>query len=116
MLPRFIYRLLPYFYIGLGLCCIIIFESRLVFISSALLIAAGCLVLWMRHKNAVNPVEYVDDLETLNNDDTEIILDASTMPPGYDRRFDNERSFPLIDDKEGLIAFDRRTNESDKKD
>jgi len=116
MLPKFVYQLLPYFYIGLGIFCMIIIESRLIFFSSALLIAAGVLVLWMRHKNAVSPVEYVDDLESLKNEDTEIILDESTNPPGYDRRFDSERSFPLIDHNDGMIAFDRRVNKSDKKD
>ena len=116
MLPKSVYRLLPYFYICLGISCMIIIESRLIFFSSTLLITAGVLVLWMRHRNAVEPVEYVDDLESLNNDESEIILDESTMPPGYDRRFDNERSFPLIDHNEGLIAFDRRVNKSDKKD
>jgi len=116
MLPKSIYKLLPYFYIGMGLFFMIKVESRLIFFSSSLLITAGCLVLWMRHRNTVDPVEYVNDLEALNNDDSEIILDESTIPPGYDRRFDNERSFPLVDNKEGLIAFDRRVKKSDKKD
>ena len=114
MLPKFIYRLLPYFYIGLGVYCLIVVESRLIFISSTFLILAGCLVLWMRHRNAIEPVEYVDNLEALNNDDSEIVLDESTIPPGYDRRFDDDRNFPLVDNKEGLIAFDRRVKKSDK--
>ena len=116
MLPKSIYKLLPYFYIGLGLFFMIKVESRLIFFSSSLLITAGVLVLWMRHKNKVDPVEYINDLEVLNNEDSEIILDASTNSLDHDRRFDNERSFPLIDDNDGMIAFDRRTDKSDKTD
>ncbi|MDH5388928.1 MAG: hypothetical protein OEY06_10815 [Gammaproteobacteria bacterium] len=110
MLPKSIYQSLPYIYIGLGIFCMMIVESRLILFSSVLLIVTGGLVLLMRRSAAdsVEPVNKIDD-------DSEIVLDASTNSLDSDRRFEGERSFPLIDDKEGLIAFDRRTNKSDKK-
>ena len=114
MLPKSIYQSLPYIYISLGLFCMMIVESRLILFSSVLLIAAGGLVLLLRRgaADSVDPVEHVNNVD----EDSEIILDASTNSLDNDRRFQSERSFPLIDDKDGLIAFDRRTNKSDKKD
>ena len=114
MLPKSIYQSLPYIYISLGILCMMIVESRLILFSSALLVAAGGLVLLMRRgaSDSVDPVEPVNNVD----EDLEIILDASSNSLDNDRRFDSERSFPLIDDKEGLIAFDRRTNKLDKKD
>ena len=115
MLPKSIYQSLPYIYISLGILCMMIVESRLILFSSALLVAAGGLVLLMRRgaSDSVDPVEPVNNVD----EDLEIILDASSNSLDNDRRFDSERrSFPLIDNKEGLIAFDRRTNKSDKQD
>ena len=122
MLPKLIYRLLPYFYIGLGLLCMLVVESSWIFLSSLSLIAAGGIVLWMRHNNAVNPVEYVDINEIPDEEDEapveveEIVIEGNADPLDHERRIDDERNFPIIDDKGGIIAFNRRTDESDKKD
>ena len=91
----------------------VIVESRLIFFSSALLIAAGGLVLWMRYHNAAEPVEYVKP------DDSELLLDAINDDDSFhdhERRIDDDRGFPLLDDNGAMIAFDRRSKESVKKD
>lgn len=104
MLPKSVYQSLPYIYIALGLLCLLIVESRLILFSSTLLIAAGGLVLWMRHNNAAYPVKPVNKTD----ENSEIILDERSLPLDYERRIDNDRSFPLLDDRGALIAFDRR--------
>lgn len=112
MLHRSVYQLLPYVYITLGVLCLLVVDSQLIWFSSALLFAAGGLVLWMRHRNSVDPVEYISTNEACDDDmqlSSEDIRD-------HERRFGDEREFPLIDDNGAMIAFDRRTNNQDKSD
>ncbi|MDH5610904.1 MAG: hypothetical protein OEY66_00420 [Gammaproteobacteria bacterium] len=112
MIPKSIYQLLPYIYISLGMLCLLIVESRLILFSSVLLIAAGGLVLLMRHNNADDSVESVNSVD----DDSEIILDESSHPFDHERRVDDDRGFPLLDNRDAMIAFDRRKKQSDNKD
>lgn len=48
MLPKVIYELLPYLYLGIGVGSGVTISSTLVFIASVLLMATGILVLVMR--------------------------------------------------------------------
>ena len=116
MLPRPIYQLLPYFYICLGLLCMLIVESSLIFFSSTLLMMAGSLVLWMRHRNSVDPVEYINAGNAIKDEESELWLDDSVDLPDYERRIGDDREFPLLDDNGMMIPFDRRTDKSGKKD
>lgn len=116
MLPRPIYQLLPYFYICLGLLCMLIVESSLIFFSSTLLIMAGGLVLWMRHRNSVDPVEYINAGNAIRDEEFELWVDESVDLPDYERRLGDQREFPLLDDDGTMIAFDRRKDGSDKTD
>ena len=108
MFPKFVYQLLPYFYISLGLLCMLVIESPMRFIPSVLLISAGGLVLWMRHNNTVDPAEYINAGQTLKDK-----VSAHLQEKGFDslsneRRFFPKRSFPLLDGDGAMIAFDRR--------
>jgi len=108
MLPKFVYLLLPYFYIGVGLFCTFFFASPLIFFSSAVFILTGGLVLWMRHNNTVDPAEYINAGQTLKDK-----VSAHLQEKGFDslsneRRFFPKRSFPLLDGDGAMIAFDRR--------
>ena len=114
MLPRSIYRLLPYFYIGLGLIFMLLVESRLIFFPSILLMVAGVLVLWMRHRNAVDPVEYINAGKLIKDKEPELWLDESADLPDHERRIGDDRKFPLVDDNDVMIPFERRKDSSDK--
>ncbi len=116
MMPKSIYQLLPYFYISLGLLCPLFVESNLIFFSSALLIAVGSVVLWMRHTNMVDPVEYIKADNNLSDDESDLFLDDNANLPDHERRFGDERAFPLVDDNGVMIPFDRRSKKSDKTD
>jgi len=48
MLPKFLYELLPFLYLGIGIGGGVAINSVIVFIASVLLMAAGILVLTMR--------------------------------------------------------------------
>jgi hypothetical protein len=48
MLPRVLYELLPYIYFSIGLGSGITINTAIVFIASAILMAAGILILTMR--------------------------------------------------------------------
>jgi hypothetical protein len=114
MLPRLIYQLLPYFYIGLGLVCILIVESRLIFFSAALLIAAGGMVLWMRQRKPVDLVKSSKKSEALSEEELGLFINEEVDFPDHERRIGDERQFPLTDDNGVLVPFDRRNHEPDK--
>lgn len=114
MLPRVIYQLLPYIYIALGVVCMLIVESRLIFFSSSLLIAAGVLVLWMRQKNSVEPAQSSKDSEALKAEEIELLYDEVVSMPDHERRIGDDRRFPLVDDNGVMIPFERRSHESGK--
>jgi hypothetical protein len=50
-LPRPVYEALPIAYLALAILLVVVVESRVIFLSSALFGAAGVLVLWMRMKH-----------------------------------------------------------------
>ena len=107
MLPKSIYQSLPYFYIGLGLLCLLLVESRLILISSTLLIAAGGFVILMRYRNSVDPVEYIKQGQ-IKEKNLEDYLEESADFPDHERRIGDEREFPVVDDNGVVIPFDRR--------
>ena len=114
MLPKSIYQFLPYFYIAVGLICILVVESKLIFFSSTLLIGAGALVLWMRRNNAVEPEAYIKSSSVSEEDNFDVIMDDNELPD-HERRIDDERDFPLVDDDGVLIPFERRDEIPDNK-
>ena len=114
MIPKSIYQFLPYLYIAVGLICMLLVDSKLIFFSSALLIGAGALVLWMRHNNAVEPVVYIKSSSVSAEENFDVIADNNELPD-HERRVDDERDFPLVNDDGVLIAFDRRDDAPDNK-
>ena len=50
-LPRPVYEALPVVYLALAILLVVLVESKVIFVSSALFGAAGVLVLWMRMKH-----------------------------------------------------------------
>jgi hypothetical protein len=50
-LPRPVYEALPIVYLALAILLVVLVESKVIFVSSALFGAAGVLVLWMRMKH-----------------------------------------------------------------
>ncbi|MCW8830698.1 MAG: hypothetical protein OQK32_04160, partial [Gammaproteobacteria bacterium] len=84
-------------------------DSSLVFYPSILLIAAAVLVFWLRYRNSVDPVEYIKADNPLNDDGLEEIMNETSNLPEHERRFGDEREFPLVDDNDVIIPFDRRT-------
>ena len=108
MLPKSIYQLLPYIYICISLLCIWVVESSLIFFPSVVLIIAATLVLWMRHKNAANPIKYIDLTKTASEKEPDLLFDQSDDIVDHERRLDDERGFPLLDDNGAMVAFDRR--------
>ena len=113
MLPKLIYQSLPYFYIGLGLVCLLIVESRLIFFSSALLIAVGGMVLWMRQRRSVVSVKYNRNRRG-ESEELDLFVNEEVVLPDHERRIGDVRKFPLTDDDGVLVPFDRRSHESDK--
>jgi len=109
MLPRLLYQLLPYLYIGMGLLCFLVVDSPLIFFSSALLIAAGLLVLWMRRRNSDIQVKFKPEKVRKVRASVRVTQEKSS-PPDYERRTGEERGFPLIDNNGGMIAFNRRVS------
>ncbi|KAF0812724.1 hypothetical protein IGB42_02564 [Andreprevotia sp. IGB-42] len=51
MLPKPVYEALPFVYFGLGMLTMAALDSPAKYLSILLLVAAGGLVLFMRHKN-----------------------------------------------------------------
>lgn len=47
-LPRPVYEALPIIYLAVAVLLLVVVESRVIFLSSAMFGAAGMLVLWMR--------------------------------------------------------------------
>jgi hypothetical protein len=112
MLPNPLYQLLPYLYIVTGALLALVIESDIVLLSTLLLMVAGFLVLWMRHRpladsssGTVHPP--VREHTTRNWND---IFQAE-----QERRLIGiTRTFPLIDNQGNLIPFDRRVGERRK--
>ena len=108
MLPNALYKSLPYLYIAIGVFFGTVIESNIIFVSSALLMTAGFLVLWMRH----HPVEhsstgYTHESPNLKSRDWSDVFQADQER----RRLDTPRAFPLIDNDGNMIAFDRRVSD-----
>ena len=112
MLPKSIYQLLPYIYISISLLCVLVVESSLIFFPSAVLIMAATLVFWMRYKNAVNPAKYIDLTKTAPERESDLLFDQSADIIDHERRLDDKRVFPLLDDNGAMIAFDRRRQQA----
>ena len=108
MLPKSIYQLLPYFYIGASLFCMSAVESQLIYFPSAVLMIAAALVFWMRRKSAENPAKFIDLPKTASEEKFNSWLDESIDMTDHERRLGDERDFPLLDDSGAMIAFDRR--------
>ena len=116
MLQKSIYKALPYLYVVVGLLCMLFIDSTLVFFPSILLISVAALVLWMRYRNSVDPVEYIEASSVANDEYLEHFLDENSDLPDHERRFGDQRDFPLVDDNDVMIPFDRRSKKSDKAD
>ena len=99
MLPRSLYELLPYLYLGIGAIGCAIFDSELAIISSVLVILAGLIVLWMRIDYRRTVFEIVkSDLRGVNRS-------------SHDRRQVESTDFPLIDSSGDVVNANRRLGE-----
>jgi len=112
MLPKSIYRLLPYFYISVSLFCLSVVESRLIYFPSTMLMITAALVLWMRRRNVVNSVKYTRLEKTASKKKSNSWFNESINMGKHERRLGDERDFPLLDDNGSMIAFDRRRQQS----
>lgn len=113
MLPRKLYELLPYIYIGVAILCAAAIDSKLVLLPSALLVTAGTLTLYMRHQARRNAAV----MQTLQSG-AGVRAAAGALSAGFgnrrsgdDRRQFEAGTFPLADYDDRLIAFDRRVDE-----
>ena len=107
MLPKTLYKSLPYLYIFIGAFVGLNIESRFVLFSSALLMMAGFIVLWMRHsKHGEMGVEALYDKPMIRTRDWEEIFQADQER----RRSSEVRAFPLLDNNGNVVPFDRRVN------
>jgi hypothetical protein len=113
MLPNTLYKSLPYLYIIAGVFFGIFIDSNIVFISSALLMVAGFLVLWMRHYPLEHTfVESVPEVHKFKQRNWDDVFQAEQER----RMLGMARTFPLIDDDGNMIAFDRRVSEQRESD
>lgn len=105
MLPKTLYQALPYLYIVSGVFFGVVVESGFVLISSALLMVAGSLVLWMRHHSpASSSTESEPEVQNLKARSWDDIFQAEQER----RLLGIARAFPLVDNNGNMIAFDRR--------
>ena len=107
MLPRKLYELLPYLYIGTGVVCAILIDSTIVLISSMLLIVAGVFVLLMRRnfRKSINRdfQQYQAAYDPAFND--------VERRSGFDRRQRERVEWSVLDDAGVEILADRRIGE-----
>ena len=99
MLPRSLYELLPYIYLGVGAVGCALSDSELILIASMLVIFTGFVVLWMR-------IDYRRTAFDGASDNIKL-LKRSEM----DRRQKNSAVFPLLDGSGSMIRADRRVGE-----
>jgi len=67
MLPKFLYELLPYMYLSVGVGSGVTINSAIIFIASVLLMLTGILVLCMRVSYRRKIKRYRDVLHTHSN-------------------------------------------------
>jgi hypothetical protein len=106
MLPRSLYKSLPYLYIVTGLLCWAAIDSNIALIPSVLLVSAGLLVLWMRHK-AKQELEYGPPVKASVEEEYQLRERIRRLP-------ETDQKFPITDDGENMIAFNRRAGERRK--
>ena len=99
MLPRLLYELLPYLYLGVGAIGCAIFDSELVIISSVLVILAGLIVLWMR-------IDYRRTVFEIVKNDLRVVKRSS-----QDRRQVESTEFPIVDSSGVVVNANRRFGE-----
>lgn len=116
MLPRSIYKALPYLYIVAGLLSWVLIDSDIVYFPLVILVSAGLIVIWMRRETKKTYVfsKISEDSRIggvpLSVEDSEYKLRERT------RRLPEENlEFPITDDNHNLIAFNRRVRERRKK-
>ncbi|MFP3873314.1 MAG: hypothetical protein ACLFQT_05290 [Thiohalophilus sp.] len=51
MIPKPLYELLPYFYLGVGFAAMLLLEGVMSFVSGLLMSMTGMLVLWLRRSH-----------------------------------------------------------------
>lgn len=111
MLPESLYKALPFIYISLGTVCVLAVDSDIIFIPAFLLVAAGCMILWMRYQ----PRRDEKKIKARKKPKKSKL--ASELGYAYkarerDRRVPTgKQEFPLTDDHGNLIAFERRVGE-----
>lgn len=106
MLPRSVYKMLPYLYIAIGLLCAWAIDSDIVFIPSVLLMSAGLIILWMRRKPG-------QARATLVNKGS--VVCTYQLREGDRRLPEEDQEFPITDDNHNMVPFDRRVGERRKK-
>jgi len=106
MLPRFIYEVLPYLYLSIGLTTGLIFHSSVIFIAASLLIATGISILYMRFSYRRKLQQVSTTTNSLSARRHHYVSRCSA-----DRRRNQLLSFPLIDCYGYLVTYDRRRGE-----
>ena len=99
MLPRSLYELLPYIYLGVGAIGCALSDSELILIGSMLVILAGLRILWLR-------IDYRRTVFDGVSDNIKLVKRS-----GMDRRQQTSSVFPLLDSSGSEIRADRRVGE-----
>jgi hypothetical protein len=112
MMPRRLYKILPYLYILTGIVSAMLIHSRLVIIASMLMIMAGVFVISLRISNRQRPVQ-----RRTNSEGGRIGVHSRrfTKRSAQDRRKTAAIRFPLIDSAGRRIEFDRRMNVNERR-
>lgn len=103
MLPRSLYELLPYLYLGIGFSSSLVLESNIIFIAASLLIATGISIIYMRYTYRRKLHEMIPGG-----------VAQQTVQRNYVSRRQNDRrqsltsQFPLIDSSGNLVTGERR--------
>ena len=108
MLPRQLYELLPFIYIGTGIICAVLIDSTIVLISSILLIVTGVFVLLMR-RSFRNALIQSYELQ-------QAAYEAEMSGPvekrsGIERRQREVKQWPTLNNAGDQIFSDRRLGE-----
>lgn len=108
MLPRQLYELLPFIYIGTGIICAVLIDSTIVLISSVLLIVTGVFVLLMRRSFRNALIQSYELQQAAYQAEPAEPLEKRS---GVERRQREVRQWPTLNDAGDQVYSDRRLGE-----
>ena len=108
MLPRTLYELLPYLYIVTGITTASLVDSKLVLVSSILLILTGVFVFVMRrnYRKSIKRNANIGQMTLAPN-----VFDGHVRRSGIERRCNMATEWPFLDTTGDVVLFERRSGE-----